>query len=134
MLHSWKQLNDDENTYTYLSISHINLNFMHDISCIFYMFQNIDNIPRRDASHDLQIEGYSSIERRLRLEVGQQVSYTASRLSRLSIGKERGNGKGNYIRCVSKFTTLYLFLLLDLSHDICSILIKTCLSASIKLN
>ncbi|XP_052074863.1 uncharacterized protein LOC127712460 [Mytilus californianus] len=53
---------------------------------------NADNIARLDESHNCPAEGYSSIDRRRRIEVGQMVSYKASRVSKSSIANESGHG------------------------------------------
>ncbi|CAC5407925.1 unnamed protein product [Mytilus coruscus] len=53
---------------------------------------NADNIARMNESQNCPAEGYSSIERRRRIEVGQMVSYKASRVSRSSIANESGHG------------------------------------------
>ncbi|CAC5407926.1 unnamed protein product [Mytilus coruscus] len=53
---------------------------------------NAENIVRHHESQNLPMEGYSSIERRRRIQVGQKVSYTASRVSRSSTSNERGHG------------------------------------------
>ncbi|CAG2235972.1 unnamed protein product [Mytilus edulis] len=53
---------------------------------------NADNIARLDESQNCPAEGYSSIDRRRRIEVGQMVSYKASRVSRSSKANESGYG------------------------------------------
>lgn len=63
----------------------------YDKKCI-PKFQNADNIARHNEPHDLPVEGYSSIDRRRRIEIGQAISYKANRASKASITDERGNG------------------------------------------
>ncbi|CAG2248492.1 unnamed protein product [Mytilus edulis] len=53
---------------------------------------NADNNARLDESQNCPAEGYSSIDRRRRIEVGQMVSYKASRVSRSSKANESGYG------------------------------------------
>ncbi|CAC5384090.1 unnamed protein product [Mytilus coruscus] len=51
-----------------------------------------DNVARLNEPHDLPVEGYSSIDRRRRIEIGQAISYKANRASKASITDERGDG------------------------------------------
>lgn len=60
----------------------------------FIFTQNADNNARLDESQNCPAEGYSSIDRRRRIEVGQMVSYKASRVSRSSKANESGYGLG----------------------------------------
>ncbi|VDI69720.1 Hypothetical predicted protein [Mytilus galloprovincialis] len=53
---------------------------------------NADNIARLDESQNCAADGYSSIDRRRRIEVGQIISYKANRVSRCSIANEIGLG------------------------------------------
>ncbi|VDI69721.1 Hypothetical predicted protein [Mytilus galloprovincialis] len=53
---------------------------------------NAENIVRHHESQNLPMEGYSSIERSRFIQVGQTVSYTASRVSRSSTSNERRHG------------------------------------------
>ncbi|XP_076105841.1 uncharacterized protein LOC143074179 [Mytilus galloprovincialis] len=55
---------------------------------------NAENIVRHHESQNLPMEGYSSIERSRFIQVGQTVSYTASRVSRSSTSNERRHGLG----------------------------------------
>ncbi|CAG2239456.1 unnamed protein product [Mytilus edulis] len=52
---------------------------------------NADNIARLVESQNCPAEGYSSIDRRHRIEVGQMVSYKASGVSGSSIANESGH-------------------------------------------
>ncbi|XP_052075217.1 uncharacterized protein LOC127712670 isoform X2 [Mytilus californianus] len=53
---------------------------------------NAENVARLNEPHDLPVEGYSSIDRRRRIEIGQAISYKANRASKASITDERGDG------------------------------------------